>query len=107
MDIFAPHSGQNFGLPSGWWPQPVHVSFGGVVGVPHSGQNFALPTSTPHDEHCEADAAVCCCAGLGARTVEPGLLPTPGAWAVCRAFTYSCSPAASAFARACEEASSS
>ncbi len=56
-DIFPPHSGQNFGEPSGWWPQPVQVSLGGAVGVPHSGQNFALPTSTPHAAQFAAAAA--------------------------------------------------
>ena len=50
-DIFAPHSGQNFGEPSGWWPQPVQVSFAGAVGAPHSGQNLALHTSAPHAVH--------------------------------------------------------
>src|SRR5215204_4314266 len=78
-DIFAPHSGQNFGAPSGWWPQPVQVSLGGAVGVPHSGQNLALPTSTPHAEQhaAAAAAAFCCCAGAGALTVEPALTSMP------------------------------
>ncbi|HEX8290339.1 MAG TPA: hypothetical protein VF570_01210 [Pyrinomonadaceae bacterium] len=80
-DILPPHSGQNFGVPSGWCPQPLQVNFGGAVGVPHSGQNLALPTSTPHEEQfaaaAAAAAAFCRCAGAGARRVEPAPMSTP------------------------------
>ena len=44
-DIFPPHSGQNFGVPSGWWPQPVQVSLGGAVDVGCGSGRGELPTA--------------------------------------------------------------
>src|SRR4051794_24116204 len=46
VQYLAPHSGQNFGLPSASWPQPVHFFFDDSV-PPHSWQNLPPWVLTP------------------------------------------------------------
>jgi hypothetical protein len=46
--IFTPHSGQNFGVPSGSAPQPGQVSFTWSAS-PHSGQNLLPVVLAPQD----------------------------------------------------------
>ncbi|HEX6624697.1 MAG TPA: hypothetical protein VF064_13370 [Pyrinomonadaceae bacterium] len=53
MGISAPHSGQNFGFASGWWPHAVQAGGGAGTGSPHSGQNFACLVFAPHAWHTD------------------------------------------------------